>query len=139
MAKKAVVEGEIVLRDGNKTNIEFFEETFILDDAVQTLEQARQIIKKGLIAERFRKMDNFKRVRTAQVISFENTSEAAESSDLDKMLIEATKLNCIPENLQNYKRPDHKVKALAKAIESAKARAQKKPAKDNVTDEGYID
>ncbi len=138
MAKKAVVEGELKIREGHNINIEFYEETFLLDDSVASLEQARAIIKKGLLNERLRKRDNFKGIRTCQVVSFTKTDEVAEAGDLDKLLIIATELNCIPENLVNYKRPDHKIKALEKAIENAKKRKEKIE-KDNVTDEGYVD
>jgi hypothetical protein len=137
MAKKAMVEGEVVLKDGNTTDIHFYEEEFILDDAVKTLAQARSIIQGGLINERLRRnMPNFRRVRTCQVIEFGETTEKPEASDLDKLLIEATELGCMPENIDNYKRPDYKIKALERAVQKAKERKAKP---DNVQDLGYVD
>lgn len=139
MTKKVVVEGEYKIRDGHYVSIEFFKEEFILDDAVKTKEQARSIIKKGLIFDRLRKTSNFKGIRTCQVVSFEDSAENSESGDLDKLLIEATELNCIPENINNYKRADYKIKALEKAIDLAKKRVQKKTKSNSETDLGYID
>lgn len=139
MPKKVKVEGEVALRDNNSVVLEWFEREIILDDSVKTLEEARRIIKRGLINEELKKMPNFKRVRTCQVVSFEDTTDKAENSDLQKALIEATKLSCVPENLQNYRKEEDKVRALSQAIEKAKARAKKKPTKGNETDLGYVD
>lgn len=139
MSKLAKVEGEVVVKDGTGQAVEFYEEEFILDDAVRDTNQARSIIKKGLISERLRrKVQNFKRVRTCQVIEFTTTDEVAEQSDMDKLFLKATELNCVPENIDNYKRPDYKQKALERAIENAeKRKASEKP--DSVQDLGYVD
>lgn len=138
MTKRVVVEGEIVVREGHNNSQEFFEnEVFLLDDAVATKQQAMSILKKGLLAERFRKRDGFKRVREFFIVEFSNTQEQAESGDLDKLLIRASELGCMPENLGNYKRPDHKLKALEKAIATAEARKAKVDTKEQ--DLGYID
>jgi hypothetical protein len=56
---------------------------------------------------------------------------------LDKLLMEATALGCKPDNIDNYKRPDHKLKALQRAIDNHKERKAK--AKPDETDHGYID
>jgi len=138
MSKKVVVEGEIIVKDGTHSAIEFYEgEEFVLSDEVKTLAQARAIIQSGLITERMRKkIPNFKRVRTCQVISFSNDTAEPEISNLDRLLIEATTLGCVPENIDNYRRPDYKTKALEKAIETHKAR---KLPKDTMQDEGYVD
>lgn len=139
MAKKAFVEGEVILRERGGSSIEFYTEEFILGDEVKDINQARVIIKKAMLDGKLReKYKNYKRFRTCQVIKFENTVEKAEHSDLDKLLIRATELNCIPENLNNYKRPDFKAKALEKAIEQAEKR---KPLKSeaNTEDQGYVD
>ena len=139
MSKRVVVEGEIVVRDGHNSSQEFFEnEVFLLDDAVTTKQQAMSILKKGLLPERFRKRDGFKRVREFYIVEFSESSDKPESGDLDKLLIRATELNCMPENLGNYKRPDHKIKALEKAIANAEARKEKNEHK-NERDLGYID
>lgn len=141
MAKKAIVEGEVLVKEGNTTNIEFYTEEFVLDDAVDTLEEARRLIKKALISDRLqRTVKNFKRVRTCQVIEFGGTSEKAENSELDQLMLQAVELDCVPENITNYKRTDHKIKALQKAIESKIARnAEKKTAKSNETDLGMVE
>lgn len=139
MSKLAKVEGELVTKDGTGTAIEFYEADFVLDDAVKDLKQARSIIRKGLITEHLRKsVKNFKRVRTCQVVDFAATEKQAENTELDKLLLKATQLNCVPENIDNYKRVDFKTKALEKAIEKAlerKAKAKLDPMKD----EGYVD
>ena len=139
MAKKAVCEGEVVVKDGSRSSIDFYTEEFILDDEVKSLEQARSMIQSGLISERLRKtVENYRRVRTCQIVSFTETKEKPEHSELDKLLLKATELNCIPENIESYKRPDFKAKALEKAIDRALER-QAKQGKDNVQDLGYVD
>lgn len=137
MAKLARVDGQVVVRDGTGMALEFYEEEFILDDAVQSAAQARALIKKGLISERLRKtVKGYKRVRTCQVIEFTNTNAVAEQSEMDKLFLEATELNCVPENIDNYKRPDYKEKALRSAIEQAKKRKVKP---DPMQDLGEVD
>jgi hypothetical protein len=138
MAKLAKVEGEVVTKDGTGQAIEFYEQEFILDDAVKTAEQARSIVKKGLITERLRRtVQNFKRVRTCQIIEFTNTDAVPEQSDMDRLFLKATELNCVPENIDNYKRPDFKQRALEKAIALAEERLVKaKP--DPMKDMGYV-
>jgi len=132
MSKRAVVEGEVKIRDGKDTEIEFFEEEFFLDDSVTTLEQARSIIQNGLIDERLKKRNGYKGWRTCQVISFEASKQDAENGDLDMLILKATELNCIPENIGAYKRPDYKIKALQRAIETAQERlAKKKPVQED--------
>jgi hypothetical protein len=126
MAKKVTVEGEVVTKDGKGHAIEFYEETFILDDSIPTADHARCIIQSAFITEALRKkVENFKRVRTCKVIGFEDSNETAETSDVDKLLLEATTLGCVPENIDNYRRPDFKVKALQKAIDAHKKNAEK--------------
>lgn len=140
MPKKAVCEGEVVVKDGSRSSIEFYTEEFVLDDAVKNLEQARSMIQSGLISERLRRtVENYRRVRTCQVISFTETKDKAEHSELDKLLLKATELNCIPENIESYKRPDYKAKALEKAIERALERNEKQKKSENVQDLGYVD
>ena len=139
MGKLAKCEGEVVVKDGTHSAIEFYEVEFVMDDAVKTLEQARSMIQGGLISERLRReKPNYRRVRTCQVVSFESTEAKPEHSELDKLLLRATQLDCLPENIDSYKRPDYKMKALEKAIERAEARLSK-PEKSNIKDEGYID
>jgi hypothetical protein len=139
MGKLAKVEGEVVVKDGTGTSVEFYESQFVLDDAVQNAAQARAIIKKGLISERLRReVQGYKRVRTCQIVEFTSTDDKPEQSDMDRLLIRATELNCVPENIDNYKRPDFKQRALEKAIEKAEERAKSvKP--DAVQDLGYVD
>ncbi len=139
MSKLARVEGEVVVKDGTGQALEFYEAEFVLDDAVQTANQARSLIKKGLISEHLRRnVKNYKRVRTCQIVEFTTTDKVAEQSDMDKLFLEATELGCVPENIDNYKRPDYKQKALERAIANHKDRAAKaKP--DNVQDLGYVE
>lgn len=124
MSKKVKAEGEYVVKDGYKSSsICFYEEEFILDDAVGSLSQARSMLQAGMMAERLRRtVENFVRVRTCQVVSFEETTESPENGDLDKILLRATELGCVPENIGNYKRPDYKIKALQNAIIVAESR-----------------
>lgn len=118
MSKKAYAEGEVLVKDGNTTNIEFYEEEFILDDCVQDISEARRIIKKALVHDRLqKKVSNFKRVRTCQVIKLESSDQKSENSELDKIMYEAIRLDCVPENISNYKRTDYKIKALQNAVE----------------------
>ena len=118
MSKKAYAEGEVLVKDGNTTNIEFYEEEFILDDCVQDISEARRIIKKALVHDRLqKKVSNFKRVRTCQVIKLESSDQKSENSELDKIMYETIRLDCVPENISNYKRTDYKIKALQNAVE----------------------
>lgn len=141
MSKKAYVEGEVLVKDGNTTNIEFYEEEFILDECVKDIAEARRVIKKALIQDRLqKKVSNFKRVRTCQVVKFEQSVEKSETSDLDKIMYEAIELDCVPENITNYKRTDYKIKALEQAVANKKAKlAGIKPTKGNETDLGYVE
>lgn len=140
MAKKAVAEGEYLERNASGTlDIVPYTETFVLDDAVEDKNQARQIIKRGLIIDRLSKQKNFKRVRTCQVVSLEATAEPAENGELDQLLTRAAQLGCIPVNINNYRRPDYKIKALRDSIEKTEARLAVPKKKENVEDQGYVD
>lgn len=132
MAKKAVVEGEFLERNPNGGfDIVPYTEEFILADEVESKEYARQIITRGLIIERLSKQKNFKSVRTCQIIAFEKTADEPENGDLDVLLTKAAKLECIPVNINNYRRPDYKIKALQDAIAKAEERLKKAPKKTN--------
>lgn len=140
MSKKALVEGEYLERNASGTlDIVPFSAEFYLDDSVVDRHQARQIIKRGLLTDRLSKEKNFKRVRTCQVVSFDDSVEDAENSDLDQLLTQAAQLDCIPVNINNYKRPDYKIKALRDAVEKAKARLAQPKKKENFEDQGYVD
>ena len=140
MSKKALVEGEVVLRNGKQKEIEFYETEFILSDDVKDIGHARIIVQGALITDYLRKtMKNFHRVRTCDVTDLIPTKEKPENDEMQLLLIEATKLQCVPENIDNYKRQDFKAKALKAAIEKAKERRTKAVKKDNVKDMGYVD
>ena len=140
MAKKAVAEGEYLERNASGTlDIVPYAEDFLLDDSVTDIHQARQVIKRGLITERLSKQKNFKRVRTVQVILFTDSAELPENGELDQLLTKAAKLECIPVNINNYRRPDYKIKALRDAIEKAEARMKAPKKKGAVEDLGYVD
>ena len=134
MAYSVKVEGEVVIKDGSGRMIEFYEEEFILD--ISDKDKARSLIRKALITERLqKKTEGFKQVRTCQVLSIDTTSEVSEVSDVEAAMLKAIDLNCVPENIDNYKRKDHKIKALEKAIAKALTR---KTIKDNVKDLGVV-
>jgi hypothetical protein len=137
MSNLIKVEGELVVKDGTGRMIEFYEEEFILD--VSDKNKARSLIRKGLITERLqKKTQGFKSVRTCQVISIEPTQEKSEVSELSQVMLKAIDMGCVPENIDSYKRQDHKLKALQRAIEVAeKRKASQKP--DNVKNEGVVD
>jgi len=127
MDKLVKVEGELVVKDGTGRMIEFYEEEFILDESVDSVDKARSLIKKGLITERLqRKVSGFKAVRTVKVISIEDSEEKADDSDLTKAMLKAIELNCVPQNIDSYKRTDYKLKALEKAITAQEERNAKK-------------
>ena len=127
MDKLVKVEGELVVKDGTGRMIEFYEEEFILDESVDTVDKARSLIKKGLITERLqRKVSGFKAVRTVKVVSIEDSVEKADDSELTKAMLKAIELNCVPQNIDNYKRADYKLKALEKAIDAQEERNAKK-------------
>lgn len=141
MGKKAKCEGEVIVVQNNAKSVEFYTEEFVLDDSVPDIAQARCIIQGGLIDERLRRnVKGYKRWRTCDVVSFEGTSDKpeAEETELQKLLMEATRLGCLPDTIDSYRRADHKAKALQKAIDNHKSRMAK-PEKSNTQDMGYID
>lgn len=139
MGNLVKVEGEAVVKDGTGKMITFYEQEFIIDDSIDNKNTALSLIRKGLITERLRKsLDGFHAVRTCQIISMNPTDEKPIHSEIDSALLRAIELGCVPENLENYRRPDHRLKALNKAIELAEKR-KKNVKKDNVTDLGQID
>lgn len=145
MGVKAKAEGELVVKSGSAAEIIFYEEDVILSDEVKSEGEARRLLKGGLIDDILRKKyDNFKRTRTCQVVEITEVKEKPENDELQLLLIEATKLDCVPENIENYKRPDYKVKALEKAIARAKERMEKQKKKEfkenaHIQNKGYVD
>lgn len=138
MGKLAKCEGEVIVKSGTHSEIEFYEEDFILSNDIESEGHAR-IIVSALIADVLRKkIKNFKRVRTCQVIALEDSDQKSENGDLEDLLIEATKLQCVPENIDNYKRPDYKAKALQSAIDKHKERAKRKKP-DSMKDLGPVE
>lgn len=122
MPNKAVCEGEVYIKEDGRSYLEFYTEEFVLDDSVKTINEARSVIHKGMIADRLRtSFPNYLKWSTCQVVELKETSEQSKTADLDKLLLEASRLNCIPDNIANYKRPDHKMKALQRAIDDAKS------------------
>ncbi len=123
------VEGEMIVKDGTGRMSEPYEEEFIISHEIKTPEQARSLIRNGLIVDCLRKKVNgFRAVRTCQIVSMEPTKEQAPQSDLDKAFIKAIELGCIPENISVYKSPVSKLKAIEKAIELAETQKKKKKA-----------
>jgi Holliday junction resolvasome RuvABC ATP-dependent DNA helicase subunit len=139
MGKSVKVEGQLAVKDGASIGLEFYEAEFLLDDAVKTEADARSLIQGGLISTHLKKtVPNFKRWRTCEVVSFESTSDKAANSELDALMLDAIKKDCLPENIDAYNGEENKVKALKKALESEKKR-KAKVKKEEVIDEGYID
>ena len=137
----ATVEGEMVIKENGNKSLEFYKEEFVLDGEIDTPQEARSIIRKGLISERLREKPGFAAVRTCQITDFKETDQKLGNNDLDKVLYEAIRLNCVPENINSYKRPDYKLKALNSAIEKAKKRKErlaKKSKLDEARDLGRV-
>lgn len=142
MGKLVKASGQWVAKDGTGLAICYFEEDFVMDDAVQTLEQARSILHAGLLTQRLQEnhaeYPNFKRWRTCEVMDFQPVKDKAEHSELEKLMLRATELDCVPENIDNYRRPDYKAKALQTAIDLAeKRRKSEKP--DAMRDAGEVE
>ena len=137
MANLVQVEGEVVVKDGSGKMIEFYTENFILD--VEDKNKCLSLIRKGLITDRLRKKtEGFKQVRTCQIVDIKYTDEKPENDELTKVMLRAIELGCVPENIDNYKRPDYKLTALQKAIENyEKRKKEQKP--DNVVNEGVVE
>lgn len=142
MGKLVKASGQWVAKDGTGHAICYYDEEFVMDDAVNTLEQARSILHAGLMTQRLQEKHdeypNFKRWRTCEVTEFETTKEKAEHSELEKLMLKATEMNCVPDNIDNYRRPDYKEKALRTAIELAEQR-NKTAKKDAMKDLGEVD
>lgn len=138
-----LVEGEVIVKDGTGSTIEFYEEEFVIDGSIDTIPMARSLIKKGLIGERLRKkVPGYRAVRTCQVISLSPTEQEAKQSELDLAFLKAIQLGCVPENIDSYKRPDYKLKALEKAIDLAIKRRKDTRKRNNkeleIQDMGYV-
>lgn len=142
MSKLVKASGQWVAKDGTGLAINYYDEEFVMDDAVQNAAQARSILHAGLLTQRMQdKADdypNFKRWRTCEVIDFCETKQKAEHSDLEKLMLRATELECVPENIDNYRRPDYKAKALETAIANAEARKKNSKA-DAMRDMGEVE
>ena len=141
MGKKAIVkDGQVVIRNNNSLEVQFFDAEFVLDDNVKSIGEARIIVQKALLEPYLKgKFPNYKRWRECPVVDLIDTEEVAEQSEIEQLIIEANALGCVPENISNYKRQDYKAKALEKAIAKAKERNAKKKQKENVQDMGYVD
>ncbi len=142
MTNKAIIEGEVILRDGRGSECAFYELEIDIPDTITTTDKARMYITRGGVASDLLKKEynNFKSVRTCQVLTVTTGEAGKELTELEALTLEAVELGCVPENLDNYKRKDYKAKALQKAIDSHKARAEKaKKKKSNVVDEGFVD
>lgn len=142
MGKLVKASGQWLAKDGTGIAICYYDEEFIMDDSVQTLAQARSILHAGLMTQRMQEKSeeyqNFKRVRTCEVVSFEEVKEKSTMSELEMLMLRASELECIPENIDSYKRPDYKSKALKQAIENAEKRLKKvKP--DPMQDDGEVE
>ena len=123
MSKLATCEGEVVTVDGKRSTVNYYSEEFVMSDKVETASQARSMLQAGLISERLReKVVGFRRVRTCQVVSFEDTDLAAASGEFDEVLLEATELGCVPEGFERYGTTESKVRALRTAIVRHKER-----------------
>jgi len=139
--KKAIIEGELLLKSGKQTDIEFYETSVLIPDTVTTLDGAQHYtVRSGLVREAMRKAKNFKAIRTQKVIRIEDIKddENREMSELEELLVVAAGLSCIPEGLDAYKKDDSKVKALQKAIERAEERKKKQKNKSKELS-GYVD
>lgn len=140
MAKLVKVEGEYLSRTEAKTTVlKLYEEEFVLDD-VESKAEARSMLKNGLIAERLKKNEGFKRLRTYDVVTFKDTDKKPDQSDFEKLLVKATKAKCLPEGLDNYASEKGKIKSLERALETNQRRKEtKKATKSNVKDLGAVD
>jgi len=136
MGKLAVCEGEVVMVNNKVSTIEWYSEEFVLSDSVKDIGVARSMLQAGLIASRLRpKVTGFRRVRTCQVVKFEDTSEKPASSAFDALLMEAVELSCVPEQIDKYATDESKAYALKTAIARHKERvklAAEADAKDEI-------
>lgn len=140
--KVAKVEGQVVVKDGSGLAVEFYEREFELDDAVKDEGMARAVIRKVLIEEDLRKsVENYKRVRTMSLVSLVDRAGKKENGKLELLAMEAVQKGVVPENLNMYKSPEAKEKALEAALARPVKKVRKaEPEVDSgVVDEGYVD
>lgn len=139
MAKYIRIEGEYLHRTEAKTTVlKLYDEEFILD-GVETKSEARSMLKNGLIAQRLKKNEGFKRLRTYEIVEFKDTDQKPDHTEFEKLLVKATKAKCLPEGLDNYDSEKGKIKALERALETnEKRKSKKKTAKSNVQDLGEV-
>lgn len=145
MSKLVTVEGQVVVKQSGGLVVEHYEREFELDDGIGSEAEARSLIRKALIEPELRKsVDNFRRVRTMQVVSMADKKGKKESAtELEKVVQEAVKLGCMPDSLEMYGDQASKVEAVKRAIkkkkEHDKTADKPKPDANGVADLGYID
>jgi hypothetical protein len=126
MTIKVTAEGQYVATINKIPTVKLYKEIFELPDNADSIGVARSVLQAGLVADRLgSKIDGFKRVRTCQVKDLEKTNAKAKKDKATELLVEATKLNCVPEGLEAYSDPAVRESVLEKAI------ARKKKQKDN--------
>lgn len=148
------VEGEFITQ-GKMATTRYYEATVDLE--IEDVAVARGVIQNGLITDILRrKEENFKRVRTCQIVKTEKIEDSkdqkaeADSGDVDpdvaKLLAEATELGCVPVNYASYGDDKTRKLQLTNAINRKIKRMEKQDAKDGkqskekaVIDQGFID
>ena len=118
---KVTVTGTYII-GGKISQIDSYEVTFKM--AEDRKPEARAIIQNsGMLDEKLRKdKKGFKRWRTCQVINIEEIEGKVDEAEkeLEKLLIEATQLACIPIDYKSYANDKMRVGSLEKAIEKKK-------------------
>jgi len=129
---------------GKLAQIDYFETVFELEEDREAY--ARAIIQNGLLQDQLKKeIPNFKRWRECHVKLIEKISKTEEAStdpEIEKLLIEATELGCLPPNYHSYKSDAARKRRLKEAVEKKKASIKKRAEKKDgikIEDKGFVD
>ena len=143
---KVKVEGEVVVRDGTRSDTKWYTEEFILDEKKMGCKASdtgilRAVIRKSLIADRLRKkVDGYKRVRTLSVVSVvDDATGKAEGGQIVELMAKCVAKGCVPENIEQYGSKDAKIEAMNRALERAEKPLKKAQGDLSVEDKGYMD
>ena len=126
---------------GKIAQIDSYEVTFKMAEGRKS--EARAIIQNsGMLDEKLRKdKPGFKRWRTCQVTKIEEVEGKVDESvkELEKLLIEATQLACIPVDYKSYANDKMRIDTLKQAIEKKKISIAKAKARSKGDKKGTLE
>ena len=114
------VEGDYryINEDGVK-DVKKFNSSITLSEGLES-QEALSVIKKLLPETLAKKDKDFRSLRTCSIKDISESKQESKPSELETLLEEAVKLNCMPAKLDAYTTEESKIKILKKEIKAAK-------------------